>query len=244
MTYDLTRRGFLAGTAATAAALALPQVARADMRAGRLELLKGSGKVVVSTWGGSYTDAQTKGMLAPFTKATGIEVVTTGTPDPAKLKLMEQSGNVEWDIVDAEGQMMYLAAQQGQLAPVDYDLVFKVVPKDELIPDTLDKYGVPSVQAFGWVLAWNTKTIPSEPAAELGRILEPSTNTKAAAPPMPSRSLCWRQRCWPPACRRTRCIPSTSTAASPCSTRSSRISTFGSPIPGSMTCCCRTARST
>ena len=54
-------------------------------------------------------------MFAPFTKATGIEVVTTGTPDPAKLKLMEQSGNVEWDIVDAEGQMMYLAAKDGEL---------------------------------------------------------------------------------------------------------------------------------
>jgi putative spermidine/putrescine transport system substrate-binding protein len=161
MAYDVTRRGFLAGTAASAAALALPQIARADM-AEAAQLLKGSGKVVVSTWGGTYTDAQTKGMFAPFTKATGIEVVTTGTPDPAKLKLMEQSGNVEWDIVDAEGQMMYLAAKQGQLTPVDYDLVFKVVPKDELISDTLDKYGVPSV-AFGWVLAWNTKTYPSSP---------------------------------------------------------------------------------
>jgi putative spermidine/putrescine transport system substrate-binding protein len=161
MTYDLTRRGFLAGSAAAAAALTLPRGALADTGQAAA-VLKGSGKVIVSTWGGGYTDAQTKGMFAPFTKATGIEVVTTGTPDPAKLKLMEESGNVEWDIVDAEGQMMYLAAKQGQLTPIDYELIYKVVGKGDLIPDSVDQYGLASV-AFGWVLAWNTKTIPSSP---------------------------------------------------------------------------------
>jgi putative spermidine/putrescine transport system substrate-binding protein len=159
MAYNLTRRGFLAGSVAGAAALAAPRFARADTAA---EVLKGSGKVIVSTWGGTYADAQKKAMYDPFTQATGIEVVITGTPDAAKLKLMEESGNVEWDIIDAEGQMMYLAAKQGQLQPVDYDLVYKVVPKEDLIADTLDKNGLPSV-AFGWVLAWNTKTITGTP---------------------------------------------------------------------------------
>ena len=64
MAYDLTRRGFLAGTAATATALALPRFALADMSQAA-PILKGSGKVVVSTWGGTYTDAQTKGMFGP-----------------------------------------------------------------------------------------------------------------------------------------------------------------------------------
>lgn len=161
MFYDLTRRRFLAGTGVGAAALAAPRLVFADTaKAG--EILKGSGKVVVSTWGGSYTDAQKNAMFNPFTKATGIQVVTTGTPDPAKLKLMEDNGNVEWDLVDAEGQMMFLAAKQGQLQKVDYDLVYKVAPKEDLISDTLQDYGLPSV-AFGWVLAWNTKTFPTNP---------------------------------------------------------------------------------
>ncbi|MGB3416993.1 MAG: ABC transporter substrate-binding protein [Mesorhizobium sp.] len=122
------------------------------------ETLKGSGSVVVSTWGGSYTDAQVKDFFAPFTAATGIEVITTGTPNAAKLKLMHESGNVEWDVVDAEAQMMYSAIADGALAPIDYDLVYKVTPKADLIPTNLKEYGFPSI-SFGWVMAWNTDTV-------------------------------------------------------------------------------------
>jgi putative spermidine/putrescine transport system substrate-binding protein len=125
------------------------------MGAQSLDALKGSGSVVVSTWGGSYTDAQVAAFFKPFTQATGIEVVTTGTPDAAKLKLMHESGNVEWDIVDAEAPMMYSAIADKALAPIDYDLIYKVTPKDDLIPDNLVEYGFPSI-SFGWVLAWNT----------------------------------------------------------------------------------------
>lgn len=126
------------------------------------EVLKGSGSVVVSTWGGSYTDAQVKAFFTPFTKATGIDVVTTGTPDAAKLKLMHKSGNVEWDIVDAEAQMMYAAAADGALAPIDYDLIYKVTPKADLIPTNLKQFGFPSI-SFGWVMAWNTEAIKGGP---------------------------------------------------------------------------------
>ncbi len=119
------------------------------------EVLAGSGSVVVSTWGGSYTDAQVEAFFAPFTAATGIEVITTGTPDAAKLKLMHDSGNVEWDIVDAEAPMMYSAIADGALEPIDYDLVYQVTPQADLIPDNLKEYGFPSI-SFGWVMAWNT----------------------------------------------------------------------------------------
>ena len=102
MFYDLTRRRFLAGTGAGAAALAAPRLVFADTaKAG--EILKGSGKVVVSTWGGSYTDAQKNAMFNPFTKATGIQVVTTGTPDPAKLKLMEDNDSSFYEWAAAQG---------------------------------------------------------------------------------------------------------------------------------------------
>lgn len=124
------------------------------------DVMKGTGAVVVSTWGGSYTDAQVRDFFKPFSEATGIEVVTTGTPDAAKLKLMAESGNVEWDVVDAEAQMMYAAEAAGLLEPIDYDLVYKVTPKADLIPDNLDQYGFPSI-SFGWVLAWNVKALPN-----------------------------------------------------------------------------------
>src|SRR5689334_13262781 len=98
----IDRRVFVIGSVASAALLASKGGAAA---AGSIEALKGSGKVVVCTWGGSYTDAQIATLFKPFTEAEGISVTTTGTPDVAKMKLMVESGNVEWDMVDAEAQM-------------------------------------------------------------------------------------------------------------------------------------------
>src|SRR5690606_24760756 len=108
--------GRIPGMVAAAAFLCFAAGAEAQST----DVLKGSGSVVVSTWGGSYTDAQVEAFFAPFTEATGIEVITTGTPSAAKLKVMHESGNVEWDIVDAEAQMMYAAIEDGALAPIDY----------------------------------------------------------------------------------------------------------------------------
>jgi putative spermidine/putrescine transport system substrate-binding protein len=148
----MNRREFLTTAAVGTLALGMPR-AFADTSAAA-GILKGSGKVVVSTWGGSYVNAQTAAFFKPFSDATGIQVVTTGTPDAAKLKLMEDSGNVEWDLLDAEGQEMLTAAKGGLIDKIDYDLIHKVVPADDLITSTLADYGFPSV-SFGWVLAWN-----------------------------------------------------------------------------------------
>ena len=64
------------------------------------------GEVVVCTWGGTYTEAQRKFFFDPFERETGIRVRTVGVPDIAKIRAMVQARAVEWDLVDAEGQMM------------------------------------------------------------------------------------------------------------------------------------------
>ncbi len=130
--------------------------------AGVADLLKGSGQVIVCTWGGSFTAAQKQAFFDPFTAATGITVVTTGVPDAAKLKVMEDTGNVQWDLVAAEAQMMYQAVEQNLLSPIDYGLVDRVVARADLLAGAAQPYGFAS-DSFGWVLAWSTKAYPSNP---------------------------------------------------------------------------------
>lgn len=144
--------------ATSAAILAAPASAQLAEDPG--SALAGSGDVIVSTWGGSYSDAQVEALFGPFSEATGITVITTGSPDVARMQLMTEVGNVEWDIVDAEAQMMYTAIDQGLLLPIDYDLIYGIVPKDDLIPDNLKEYGFPSI-SFGWVMAFNPEAFPN-----------------------------------------------------------------------------------
>ena len=95
------------------------------------------GEVVVCTWGGTYTEAQRKFFFDPFEKETGIRVRTVGVPDIAKIRAMVQARAVEWDLVDAEGQMMLRLAADDMLERAD----FSVISKADLLPVRGERLG-------------------------------------------------------------------------------------------------------
>ncbi len=159
MTSHVTRRVILGTTLGTVASGVAQRRAQGTPAAAPL---KGSGQVIVCTWGGVFTTAQRKAFFDPFTAATGIKVVTTGVPDAAKLKVMEETGNVEWDLVAAEAQMMYKAMAQNLLEPVDYGLIDRITPRRDLLAGAAQPYGIAS-NSFGWVLTWNTKSYAANP---------------------------------------------------------------------------------
>jgi putative spermidine/putrescine transport system substrate-binding protein len=126
----------------------------------RAQALRGTGEVVVCTWGGSYAEAQKKAFFEPFEKESGIRVRIVGVPDLAKLHAMVSNKAVEWDLVDAEGQMMLRLAGQDMLERVDY----AIVPKADLIPELATEFGIGSV-AYSYVVGWSTRRYGSkEPA--------------------------------------------------------------------------------
>lgn len=122
------------------------------------EAFRGTGKLVVNNWGGPTVERMHAAWYGDFSKATGIDISYTSIPDVAKLKIMDQVGNVEWDVVDFEGSQMLQAMQDDLLEPIDYDLMFKLVPKDQLDPAQMTKYGIGSI-AFATIMAWSTETV-------------------------------------------------------------------------------------
>lgn len=122
------------------------------------EAFRGTGKLVVNNWGGPTVERMHNAWYGDFSKATGIDVSFTSIPDVAKLKIMDQVGNVEWDVVDFEGAQMLQATRDDLLEPIDYDLMFKLVPKDQLDSAQMTKYGIGSI-AFATIMAWNTESV-------------------------------------------------------------------------------------
>ena len=86
--------------------------------------------MVFTSWGGTTQDAQKKAWVEPFEKQSGITVKLDGPTDYGKLKAMVDSGNVDWDVVDVEGDFAVAAAKQGLLEPLD----FSVIDKSRLDP--------------------------------------------------------------------------------------------------------------
>ncbi|MDE1154727.1 MAG: ABC transporter substrate-binding protein [Acidobacteriaceae bacterium] len=159
MAFEISRRNLLGGMAAGVAMGAglRPVSAAVDPAA----MLKGDGSVVVCTWGGNYADTMQSVWFDPFKAATGIDVSSTSIPDMAKLEVMEKVSNVEWDLVDTEGVQMQIAMKKGLLEPIDYDLIFSIVPKEQIDPKVITPYGIGSV-AFSTVIAWNHEMFGAE----------------------------------------------------------------------------------
>ncbi|MFI4987195.1 MAG: ABC transporter substrate-binding protein [Alphaproteobacteria bacterium] len=125
--------------------LALPGPAAAD-----------DNVVVFAGWGGPILKSERAYYFTAFEKATGIKVIEVSDINLAKIKTMVDSGNVEWDIVQALGLWLAQATPSGPLwEAVDY----AAVPADG-VPDSIKgKYGV-GVQTFASTLAYNTKAFP------------------------------------------------------------------------------------
>lgn len=111
----ITRRRFLAGTAAGAAAiLAAPYI---------IPRARASEQIVMVSWGGRYRENIEKAFVQPFIEETGIDVVISDTPDFAKAKAQVATGNIEWDVFDAIGSHATAGAKEGLWEPLDTSIV-------------------------------------------------------------------------------------------------------------------------
>src|ERR1700722_10381606 len=115
---DYSRRQFIANaaryglTVTAAAALTQPFAFPVAALAADVELpkidsipdkLKGSGTVRICSYGGALQDAQGKAYFKPFEELSGIKVIEAEGPDPAKVKAMVDSKNIEYDVTELDG---------------------------------------------------------------------------------------------------------------------------------------------
>lgn len=142
MKSSISRRMALAGLGASAIAMGLPSIGRTQPR-----------QIVMATGGGKLEDAYRKTVYDPWTKSSGIEVITTSNQG-ARLKAMVEQANVEWDLMQGPAEALAVYAKEGLLEPVDYD----IVDKDLMAPGTAhDHFVVTDLAAYH--VAWNTNNV-------------------------------------------------------------------------------------
>jgi putative spermidine/putrescine transport system substrate-binding protein len=97
-----------------------------------------AGKLVLVSWGGSYRTSVETALVKPFQQEFGVEVTVIDTPDLAKVKAQQMTGNIEWDVFDAPGAMGANGSKAGFWEPLDpalFDAADNVVGiKKDLAP--------------------------------------------------------------------------------------------------------------
>ena len=78
-----------------------------------------AGKMVLVSWGGSYRTSVETALVKPFQQEFGVDVTVIDTPDLAKVKAQQMTGNIEWDVFDAPGAMGANGSKAGFWEPLD-----------------------------------------------------------------------------------------------------------------------------
>lgn len=78
-----------------------------------------AGKLVLVSYGGTYRTSVEAALVKPFQQEFGVEVTVIDTPDLAKVKAQQMTGNIEWDVFDAVGAPGFQGSKAGYWEPLD-----------------------------------------------------------------------------------------------------------------------------
>lgn len=144
----ISRRSLLASLAAAAA---VPLNAAAAPGSG--------GEIVFATWGGAEIKNLTRAYATPFQNAGGASIVFDGTgPTEGAIRNMVDSGDVGWDVCDADGYSAIRLGRTGALSAIDYT----IIDRNAVMPPFAFDHGVGGY-TYAYVLAYDTELYKEQP---------------------------------------------------------------------------------
>jgi putative spermidine/putrescine transport system substrate-binding protein len=147
----ISRRGF---AKAVGAALALPVALRGSLAFAQAK------ELVLVNWGGDAMTAYAEAYGKAFEAEKGIPVRMDGTgPTEGAMTAQATSGNVTWDLVDADPFSAITLGKKGYITPVDYSVVdpTKLRGKEFQYEYCLNTY------FFSYVIAYDSSLYPEAP---------------------------------------------------------------------------------
>lgn len=122
------------------------------------------GQLTITSFGGSFQEAQRKAHFDPFAKETGIEVLEDEWHgEMAKLRAMVQSGNVTWDVVDISDGQLPLACDEGLVERLDPAMFGG---KENFVEGTIHPCGMGAILA-SIVIGYNAESFAGEKPSKL-----------------------------------------------------------------------------
>ena len=102
-----------------------------------------SDTMTIVSWGGAYSKSQLEAYHKPYSEMTGVEIINdeSSAEAVAKLRAMEEAGNVTWDVVDVVAADAIRLCDEGLALEIDADEQLAAAPD-----------GTPASEDFGDLL--------------------------------------------------------------------------------------------
>ncbi|QYX57298.1 extracellular solute-binding protein [Roseovarius sp. SCSIO 43702] len=100
-------------------------------------------KLTIVSWGGAYQKSQQNAYHEPYMEKTGIEIINDDSSNEAvaKLRAMNEAGNITWDVVDVVAADALRLCDEGLAMEIDPDEMLAAAPD-----------GTPASEDFGELL--------------------------------------------------------------------------------------------
>jgi putative spermidine/putrescine transport system substrate-binding protein len=117
--------------------------------------------LVIGVTGGVYEDVQRAVFFEPFTKATGIKIVTAPNPAIAKVKAMVDARSTDIDLAELTGTDLLILSRRGLLEEIDYGAIPNRIMESVAPKQAIHKHGL---GMFVWAtgIVYNTKRYSPE----------------------------------------------------------------------------------
>ncbi|SME88680.1 putative spermidine/putrescine transport system substrate-binding protein [Tistlia consotensis] len=127
---------------------------------------KAAEPLTVVSWGGAYTKSQVEAYHKPFTKKTGIPIVSADyNGGLAEIKAQVEANNVTWDVVDVELSDAVRGCDEGLLEPIDSSMLPPAPDgtpaRQDFLPGTLTDCSVATI-VWSTIYAYDATKFPGE----------------------------------------------------------------------------------
>ena len=100
-------------------------------------------EMTIVSWGGAYSKSQLKAYHEPYSEKTGVTILNddSSAEAVAKLRAMNEAGNITWDVVDVVAADAIRLCDEGLALEIDFDTQLAPAPD-----------GTPASEDFGDLL--------------------------------------------------------------------------------------------
>ncbi|NBF02918.1 extracellular solute-binding protein [Pseudomonas sp. Fl5BN2] len=118
--------------------------------------------MVVVAYGGAGQKAQDVALFQPFSKADGSKLIQSEyNGEMARIKVMVDTGNVDWDVVQIEGPDLMRGCDEGMYERLDWKVLGRAA---ELIPDAAQACGSAAL-VWSVAIAYDRNKLAKAPAS-------------------------------------------------------------------------------
>ena len=117
--------------------------------------------ITIVSWGGAYQASEDKAYFQPFMKEAGAKITQEEfNGEIAKVRAQVESGNITWDIVDADSQMSMAGCAEGIFEKLDWAKLG--LDRSKILAADANDCTVPTI-AYATVIAYDTSKLKDGP---------------------------------------------------------------------------------